>query len=46
LFGSWTILQKAVETKYANENPKKKKENEETFDERKSNFLEMQKAFL
>lgn len=45
LFGSWTILQKAVETKYANENPKKKKENEETFDERKSKFFRNAESF-
>ncbi len=45
LFGSWTILQKAVETKYANENPKKKKENEETFDERKSKFFRNPESF-
>lgn len=45
LFGSWTILQKAVETKYANENPKKNKETEEQFDDRKSKFFKNTESF-
>jgi len=39
LFGSWAVIQKAVETKYERENPRKKNEEEEKFAKRKDKFF-------
>ncbi|MDR2234416.1 MAG: type V CRISPR-associated protein Cas12a/Cpf1 [Tannerella sp.] len=51
LFGSWAVIQKAVEMRYENENPRKKNkkgkftETEEKFAERKENFFKHHDSF-
>lgn len=45
LFGSWAVLQKALELKFESENPRKKGETEEKFVERRSKFLKQHDGF-
>ena len=45
LFGSWATIQKAVERRFENENPRKPKETEEKFAERKEKYYKNHDSF-
>ncbi|MDD4748313.1 MAG: type V CRISPR-associated protein Cas12a/Cpf1 [Salinivirgaceae bacterium] len=45
MFGSWAVIQKAIETRYETENPRKTKESLEKFEERKSKFVKNRDSF-